>query len=170
MSREERGGGGLWNPKICVPKMAQINISFFPTMNLSPGGVPGGGVSSCGCQPFQYILGARGGGGLHTFWASVVDHDCRDGSGTSGAYMRSLPGSLMVAAVGGAVVGECGGDCGFAFMISRNSVWPLSFIRSVAQLWVLALLAPTHEICRVSGHAGVGGLSTRGAGGIQPSG
>ena len=34
---EKRGGGGFWNPKVCVPKIAQINISFcrfhfLPTM------------------------------------------------------------------------------------------------------------------------------------------
>ena len=26
--RNEEWGGGVWNPKVCVPKMADINISF----------------------------------------------------------------------------------------------------------------------------------------------
>ena len=36
---------GVWNPKVSVPKIAQINIStckfhFFPRRNLGPGGAP----------------------------------------------------------------------------------------------------------------------------------
>ena len=44
---EERTGGGSGNPKVCAPKVAQINISFcklhlFPLWNPGPRG--GGGV------------------------------------------------------------------------------------------------------------------------------
>ena len=49
--RKEEGGGGkkVWNPKVCVPKIARINISFcnfhfFPQGNLDPGGGSEGGV------------------------------------------------------------------------------------------------------------------------------
>ena len=63
---EERGGGGVWDPKVCVPEMARQDFPngkfrFFPRWPLWSWG--GGGVSSCGCQPFLYILSGRGGGG-----------------------------------------------------------------------------------------------------------
>ena len=53
-----RGGGGVWNPKVCAPKMAQINISFckfhfFPTMKSGSRAVQGGrGSFLGGCQLF----------------------------------------------------------------------------------------------------------------------
>ena len=49
-------GGGVWNPKVCGPKMAQIHISFC-TFHFSRHEirVRGGGDSSCGCQPFQSV-------------------------------------------------------------------------------------------------------------------
>ena len=51
----ERRGEGVWNPKLCVPKIAQINISFckfhFPPRyrggSRVGGGGPGGGVFPC---------------------------------------------------------------------------------------------------------------------------
>ena len=76
---QKRGGGeGVWDPKVCVPKMAQINISsckchVFPIRvrgglkgqvwprHLAPAGPGRGGYpppSSGGCQPFSYIPGA----------------------------------------------------------------------------------------------------------------
>ena len=51
---EERGREGVWNPKICAPKMAHNNFShckshFFPLQIWDQGP---GGPSSYGCQPF----------------------------------------------------------------------------------------------------------------------
>ena len=56
LEERRRGGGGVWNPNICVPKMAHNNFSFckshfFPIQNLARGG-GGGSPSSYGCQPF----------------------------------------------------------------------------------------------------------------------
>ena len=65
------GGGGVWDPKVCVPKMAQ---SDFPGFECRPfprwslwywGGSRCGGVpppSSCGVRPFYLSLGEGGGG------------------------------------------------------------------------------------------------------------
>ena len=62
VSEERRGGEGkgIWDPKVCGPKIAQINISFCifhfaPTTKPgSTGGSPGEGggppPSSYGCQ------------------------------------------------------------------------------------------------------------------------
>ena len=55
---EERGGGGVWNPKVCVPKKAQIDISFckfpfFPTMKSGSWGGLAQGLGG-------WVLGAGG--------------------------------------------------------------------------------------------------------------
>ena len=59
---QKRGGGGVWNPKVCVPKIIQINISFrkfhFSHYEIWVRGWGGGGgypLSSNGCQPFYDI-------------------------------------------------------------------------------------------------------------------
>ena len=48
----ESGGGGVWDPKVCVPKMARpdfpdCKFRFFPRLSLCSGG--GGGFSECSC-------------------------------------------------------------------------------------------------------------------------
>ena len=53
-SMGERGGGGVWDPKVCVPKMARPDFAgckfrFPPMVTLVWGG--GGGFPSCGCPP-----------------------------------------------------------------------------------------------------------------------
>ena len=48
----QRGGGGSWNPKVCVPKMAQINMSFCK-FHFFPGG--NGCTVRARCAPFGAI-------------------------------------------------------------------------------------------------------------------
>ena len=54
--RRQRGGGGVWDPKICAPKMARpvspfVN-SFLPTAVTLVCWWDGGGEAPPGCQPF----------------------------------------------------------------------------------------------------------------------
>ena len=60
---KEAGGGGGWHPKVCVPKMARINISFctlhFSAMKSGSGGGGGGEASLSGAivhRPCNSVL------------------------------------------------------------------------------------------------------------------
>ena len=82
------GGEGVWNPKVCVPKMARqdfpsCEFHFFPRWSLWSGGLTPP-PSSCGVRP----RGGRGGGhqcrGAATLLAHRPGKHSKGGEGESG--------------------------------------------------------------------------------------
>ena len=65
---EGRGGGGVWDPKVCVPKMARSDFPdckfrFFPRWSLWSG--EGGGGAPPPPVTLGWGMGSRGVGGEH---------------------------------------------------------------------------------------------------------
>ena len=95
------GGGGVWDPKVCVPKMARQDFTckfrFFPPQSLRSGGrgVQGGGG---GNPPPPMVYGhcntSLGGGGGHSVGAGdqVSAREARHSGSKSPTKSRSSRG------------------------------------------------------------------------------